>query len=629
MRARRRVPDDMGATVPAYFSSQTFSVPLRTGFETAYVHEVGVGDFTGDGKLDVVLSYFLFPLETRATPVRLFAGNGSGGFTDATGQVFGASAPSTVHARETIVADFNRDGRPDVFLADHGYDANPFPGAQNGLILSSGAAGLTNATAQLPQVSDYTHSAEAADIDGDGDLDVFVGNGGGGQAVTAPYFLVNNGSGGFTRSDAGLPSTLTTGAKPNHWSEAFLDVDGDGDKDLFLGSSLNSPAQLLLNNGKGVFTLSGVAMPAGAANADAVDIQALDVNGDGRADLVLSYSVFGSGDPTRQIQLLINNGQGGFTDETAGRLPGSIQGGAWSRRVHLTDVNGDGRTDLVLSNGSSTPFYLADGRGNFVQLPNVLPGNGFDQITPGDVNGDGRVDFIAWRGVFDGGEQLRVDLAVDAGMNQAGIATAEGLLGDNDNDTISGAAGDDVVFGGNGTNYLRGDEGNDQIVGGSGFDDINGNMGNDTCISGGGDDWVVGGRDNDSLVGSAGQNLVYGNLGADTCEGGDGNDIVRGGQDNDSLSGGAGDDYVSGDKGSDTMTGGAGADSFHTFGDAGIDRVMDFNLAQGDRVQLDPGTQYTVSQVGADTVIDMTGGGQMVLVGVQLNTLTPGWIFGA
>ncbi|WP_296597808.1 FG-GAP-like repeat-containing protein [Phenylobacterium sp.] len=604
-------------------------MPLRSGSETAFVHEVGVGDFNGDGRTDFILSYFLYPLETRGTAVRLFTGNGAGGFTDATSQSFGGNAPTTVHARETIVADFNRDGRPDIFLADHGYDANPFPGAQNGLILSSGASGLTNATAQLPQVSDYSHSAEAADIDGDGDLDIFVGNGGGGQAITTPYFLINNGMGGFTRSEAGLPSALTAGAKPNHWSEAFLDVDGDGDKDLFLGSSLNSSAQLLLNDGRGTFTLSNVAMPAGAANADAVDIQSLDVNGDGRPDLVISYSVFGAGDPTRQIQLLVNNGQGGFVDETASRLPASIQGGAWSRRVHLADVNGDGLMDMVLSNGSSTPVYLADGLGHFIQLPNLLPGNAFDQITPADVNGDGRVDFIAWRGLFDGAEQLRIDLAVDAGTTQTGTAAGEGLLGDNDNETLSGGAGDDVIFGGRGTNYLRGDEGADYIVGGSGFDDINGNAGNDTCVSGGGDDWVVGGRDNDSLVGSAGQNLVYGNLGNDTCEGGDGNDIVRGGQDNDVLFGGAGDDYVSGDKGSDTVTGGAGADIFHTFGDAGIDRVLDFSLAQGDRVQLDPGTQYTVSQVGADTVIDMTGGGQMILVGVQMSSLTAGWIFGA
>jgi hypothetical protein len=34
-----------------------------------------------------------------------------------------------------------------------------------------------------------------------------------------------------------------------------------------------------------------------------------------------------------------------------------------------------------------------------------------------------------------------------------------------------------------------------------------------------------------------------------------------------------------------------------------------------------------LSQVGSDTVIDMGGGNEMILVGVQLSTLTPGWIF--
>jgi serralysin len=93
--------------------------------------------------------------------------------------------------------------------------------------------------------------------------------------------------------------------------------------------------------------------------------------------------------------------------------------------------------------------------------------------------------------------------------------------------------------------------------------------------------------------------------------------------------GNSGNDWLSGDRGNDTVTGGAGADVFHTFGEAGIDRVTDFNLAEGDRVQLDPGTTYTVSQVGADTVIDMGGGGQMILAGVSMQSLTGGWIFGA
>jgi len=95
------------------------------------------------------------------------------------------------------------------------------------------------------------------------------------------------------------------------------------------------------------------------------------------------------------------------------------------------------------------------------------------------------------------------------------------------------------------------------------------------------------------------------------------------------VRGEAGDDWLSGDRGDDTLTGGAGADVFHTFQQAGIDRVLDFSFAEGDRVQLDPGTTYALSQAGADVVVDMGGGHQMVLVGVQLSALGAGWIFGA
>jgi serralysin len=194
-------------------------------------------------------------------------------------------------------------------------------------------------------------------------------------------------------------------------------------------------------------------------------------------------------------------------------------------------------------------------------------------------------------------------------------------------DSVTAGAGNDTIDGGSGQNYLRGDEGNDVIVGGSGFDDSNGNMGNDTIHGNGGDDFSVGGKDNDLLFGDAGNDIVWGNLGNDTCDGGDGNDQVRGGQGDDSVSGGAGNDFVSGDRGNDTISGGSGADLFHGSQDAGIDRVLDFHLYEGDRVQLDPGTIYTVGQLGADTVIDMGGANQMILVGVQFSTLTPGWIF--
>ena len=57
--------------------------------------------------------------------------------------------------------------------------------------------------------------------------------------------------------------------------------------------------------------------------------------------------------------------------------------------------------------------------------------------------------------------------------------------------------------------------------------------------------------------------------------------------------------------------------------------MLDFNYAEGDRVQLDAGTTYTLEQVGADTVIDTGGGNEMVLVGVKLSSLPSDWIFSA
>jgi len=71
----------------------------------------------------------------------------------------------------------------------------------------------------------------------------------------------------------------------------------------------------------------------------------------------------------------------------------------------------------------------------------------------------------------------------------------------------------------------------------------------------------------------------------------------------------------------------AGADVFNSFADAGLDRILDFDRAQGDRVRLEPGSNYALSQEGADTVASLVGGGRVVLVGVTLASLDPGWIF--
>ena len=246
-------------------------------------------------------------------------------------------------------------------------------------------------------------------------------------------------------------------------------------------------------------------------------------------------------------------------------------------------------------------------------------------VVAGD-NAGAKAGIFAGSDLFTGSgfdDRLRAYGGADTMVGGAGNDLLDGGDG---NDSVTAGVGNDTVVDPDGTNYLRGDEGDDYCVGGLGFDDINGNMGNDTVMTGPGDDYSVGGKDNDLLFGEDGADLVYGNLGDDTCDGGAGADIVRGGQGNDTLAGGTGADFVSGDRGDDTMIGGTGADIFHSSADAGIDRVLDFSVAEGDRVQLDPGTTFTVIQVGADTVVQLSAG-QVVLVGVSMSSLLATSIF--
>ncbi|HEY8573758.1 M10 family metallopeptidase C-terminal domain-containing protein [Phenylobacterium sp.] len=211
--------------------------------------------------------------------------------------------------------------------------------------------------------------------------------------------------------------------------------------------------------------------------------------------------------------------------------------------------------------------------------------------------------------------------------NAIGGTGADSIVGNAANNSIFGGQGGDSIVGGEGSNFLRGDDGADTLVGGSQFDDLHGNKGNDTLRGGGEGDWVVGGQDNDLLFGEDGGDVVLGNIGSDTLDGGSGNDVVRGGQQDDVVRGGDGADWVSGDLGFDTLTGGAGADIFHFFNAAGSDRVTDFNAAEGDRVNLLAGTTYTVAQAGLDVVVTTGAGAQLTLEGVQLSSLTGGWIF--
>jgi len=275
----------------------------------------------------------------------------------------------------------------------------------------------------------------------------------------------------------------------------------------------------------------------------------------------------------------------------------------------------------------------ADMHGPMYMIANLAMGGGWagsaDGSTPFPAQMD--IDYIrAWDSnpYTNGGDIPSSSPPPSPPSSGGGSQVATGVVAaPSGGGTLQGGDGADTLTGGaDGPNHLYGGAGADQITGGAHADVINGNAGDDRILGGDGDDVLSGGKDNDAVNGNAGHDTVNGNIGADTVSGGQGDDIVRGGQGDDVLNGGDGNDHLWGDRGANTLTGGAGADTFHIYAGSGVSTVTDFNYAEGDRVHIDDGAHYTVNQQGADVVIDLTGGGEMILQHTQLSALGNGWI---
>jgi Ca2+-binding RTX toxin-like protein len=245
------------------------------------------------------------------------------------------------------------------------------------------------------------------------------------------------------------------------------------------------------------------------------------------------------------------------------------------------------------------------------------------------TSGDGH--YFAWARVTDDSGSASYPVALDFTVQTPTTPSSPGATGQvltaaQPGDTVTGTAGADTITAGDGAHTLFGGDGDDVISGGAGFNIVNGNKGDDT-ISGHSSvgDWLSGGQGDDRISASGGANVINGNLGNDTLAGGAGHDVIRGGQGADSIVAGSGEAWISGDRGDDTIQAGAGSDVIFSFSGAGSDRVLGFDPLH-DRVLIDSSIHVGVSQVGSDTLVDLGGGDQLVLVGVQTSSLASGWL---
>ena len=410
-----------------------------------------VADLNGDGRADVLggerLVYNVAAAEERLTkaPLRVFAGEGDGGFRPAPELVAG-----TIDVRTPVVVadDFNGDGRADLAVFDAGvYLTAQSVGVGNPpQLFLSGPDGRLRPSEALADAVRREHtlrpdprhsgpadlhlkSATSGDIDGDGDIDLWVDSIGGANVYS--HFMVNNGDGTFTVDEVRAPTELRWNP-PEGWYHLeghLVDLDNDTDLDLALGqsreilpSTVNQFSIVLVNDGAGRYR-SRIELPRPAFNEGFTAVTGqthFDVNGDGFRDLLMVHVRNDNALPNvlpftgRYVQLLVNRDGTSFGDETAVRLgdqsattperdpdgdPLSIAAAAG-----MHDVDRDGCGDLVMLRGDApvraeSPLaYRNDGTGRFEAMspvPFVGSARYFGSgAVAADVNGDGAVDFV-------------------------------------------------------------------------------------------------------------------------------------------------------------------------------------------------------------------------------------------
>jgi hypothetical protein len=293
----------------------------------------------------------------------------------------------------------------------------------------------------------WTEAVEAFDANGDGRIDVLFGNGIGfanpGGAL-APTLLINTSPGPGTISFADeTAARLPAGFVQQNKGLVVFDVDGDGDKDVVFANAFASQPSLLVNNGAGVFTNeTATRLPALTLNSFGGGFG--DVDNDGDLDLVLvdaGPSAFGgSGGLAR---LFLNTGPGVFVLAPPNRLNAVNKVGA--QNAQLLDVDNDFDLDVIVDGKSAgQQLYLNDGAGTFALQPStLLPSGGNNTYATdfSDLDNDNDLDGVyisITNGTFNEG----------TAQNTLARSSALGFTGSEGTMTVppTGQDDNDVVF---------------------------------------------------------------------------------------------------------------------------------------------------------------------------------------
>lgn len=334
---------------------------------------ITVADVNHDGHPDLLVANAGSDTADDGT-IAVLLGDGRGGFHPAPGSPF----PAGHLPNDIAVADMNRDGHPDLIVANH---QSPYVR----IFLGDGTGRFHLAPGSPVDVHSYPHphGVAAADFNSDGNPDVVTDSWGNNQIE----LLLGDGTGRLLTPGTFFP----TGHRPYERLRS-ADFNRDGHPDIVTTNLDDNTVSILLGDGHGgLHNAPGSPFPAGAKPWEiAVD----DLNNDGNPDLiVIPYQRDIAGPAENVVTVLSGDGRGGFRPMPGTPLPlkdcrgpNSVAAGPLSARgLHAIAVScAESRTLLL---------YQPDASGHYTAASLPIPG-GWGSVAMARLTSDPRSAII-------------------------------------------------------------------------------------------------------------------------------------------------------------------------------------------------------------------------------------------
>lgn len=368
---------------PAKSALSVLDFPTKQNFATgAGASAVAVGDLDGDGKSDLAVANYISGTVSLYRNISTTGSITASSFASKVDLVAGAS-PNSV-----AIGDLNGDGKLDLAVANNG--SNSVSVFRN--IASSGSLTAGSFAAKVDFTTASTPWFVAIhDMDKDGKSDLIVTNSG----AASVSILRNTSVGGtIVASSFAAKVDFTTNTIPR--CLAIGDLDRDGLPDVVVSSQTTSAISIFRNTSTpGTINTGSLAAKLDLTTASGPYAIAMgDVDGDGRLDLAVANC------NASNVSVLRNTSFAGVLNSNSFTPSVNFTVGTFPRFISISDLDGDGKPDLVTANSVSDNFSILRNTAStglisstsFAAKVDVIAGFNPTAVVAADLDGDGKSD---------------------------------------------------------------------------------------------------------------------------------------------------------------------------------------------------------------------------------------------